>query len=312
MNALRKPPAADGPLPIAGVELGGTKCVCILAHGPGQVIAQVSLPTTDAATTLALIEEVLLGWWQSFGFRALGIASMGPLRLDPAAADYGHILATTKPGWPGADIAGRLGRHFPVPVAFDTDVNGAAIAECTWGAGQGLQDFAYITVGTGVGVGLVVNGRTTRGIGHCEMGHLRVPRLPGDTGPSGCRFHDDCVEGLASGSAVKSRLGQQHVSEIAPDHPVWDVVVEAVTALCHALVCTTGPQRIVLGGGVMQKQPHLVGRIGPALRASIAGYVEIPHDADYVVVPGLGDMAGPLGPIAMAMALERDRAAADA
>lgn len=308
MNLVTQSPPLGRRLPVAGVELGGTKCVCVLAYGPDHIVAQETVPTTDAATTLGLIAQVLNGWWRAGGFRALGIASMGPIRVDPEAPDFGCILATTKPGWPGADIVAALAGPFGVPVAFDTDVNGAAYAEMAWGAAKGLSDVAYVTVGTGIGVGLIVNGQSTRGLGHSEIGHIRVPRLPGDIAPSACSYHGDCAEGLASGTAIKARLGQQHVSAIAADHFIWDVVVDAITAMCHALVCTAGPHRIVLGGGVMQKQPHLIARIEPALRRSMAGYIEIPADRPYIVAPGLGDLAGPLGPIAMALALEHDAA----
>jgi fructokinase len=289
---------------IAGVELGGTKCICILATGPDSIIEQVSIPTTDSETTLTASEAVLQRWWDLHQFRALGIASMGPIRLDPKAADFGYMLATTKPGWPGADIANRLNRNFGVPLSFDTDVNGAALAEARWGAGQGLTDFAYVTVGTGVGVGLIVNGRPTRGIGHSEIGHIRVPRLPGDTFPSACIFHGDCVEGLASGTSIKLRLGATNVSDIDRDHFVWDVVADAITAMCHAMVCSTGPQRIILGGGVISKQPHLLDRIAPMLEKSLAGYIILPDDQPYIIEPLLGTMAGPLGPIALALSLE--------
>jgi fructokinase len=291
----------DEALPIAGIELGGTKCICTLAYGPGRIISQRSIPTTNSDQTLTAIEAVLSNWWSDVGFRAMGIASMGPIRIAPEAIDFGHILATTKPGWPGADIARRLNRPFNVPLAFDTDVNGAAVAEILWGAGQGMTDFAYVTVGTGVGVGLIVNGQPTRGIGHSEIGHIRVPRLPGDTFKSACKFHVDCVEGLASGNAIKQRLGAEHVSNIDCEHFVWDVVADAITAMCHGLVCTAGPQRIVLGGGVITKQPHLLHRIGPMLERSLAGYIELPNDRDYVSAPGLNELAGPLGPIALAI-----------
>lgn len=312
MNANFSVLSAKATQPLVGIELGGTKCICILAFGPDELIAQEVVPTTDAETTLGAIEQILARWWRTHGFRAMGIASMGPIRVDPKAPDYGHILATTKPGWPGADIAGRLSRPFGVPMAFDTDVNGAALAEMAWGAGRGLTDFAYVTVGTGVGVGLIVNGKPTRGIGHSEIGHIRVPRLPGDTAPSACCYHNDCVEGLASGTALKVRLGKQNVSEIAADHFIWDVVTDAITSMCHAMVCMTGPQRIVLGGGVMEKQPHILARIEPALRHSLAGYIELPADEPYVRAPQLGNMAGPLGPIAMALALEVEREAVGA
>ncbi|MEP9401394.1 ROK family protein [Sphingomonas silueang] len=287
-------------VPFAGIELGGTKCVCTLGFGPGAILAQETVPTTHPDETLPAIAAILRRWRDTHGFGALGIASFGPVDLDPASPTWGHILATTKPGWPMADVAGRLTAGFDVPVAFDTDVNGAAFAETRWGSGKGLDDFAYVTIGTGVGVGLLVNGAPTRGIGHAEIGHLRVPRLPGDTLPSGCPFHDDCVEGLASGTGIKAALGDVHVSTIPADHPVWDRVVSAIVAMCHAMVATTGPKRIAIGGGVMNKQPHLLPRIEPALRASINGYLPLPTAGGYVVAPALGDQAGPLGSIALA------------
>ena len=287
-------------LPVAGIELGGTKCILTLAHGPDRILAQETVPTEAPEKTLAALEAVLGGWWGTQGFAALGIASFGPVCLDPANAQFGHILTTSKPGWSGTAVARRLAAPFAVPMAFDTDVNGAALAEMRWGAGQGLSDFAYVTVGTGVGVGLVINGKPTRGIGHCEMGHIRVPRLATDTAPSGCPFHDDCIEGLASGTGIRAALGDQPVDSVGEDHPVWDRVASAIALLCHTMVATAGPQRIAIGGGVMQRQPHLLARIDPLLRESIAGYLTVPP-APYILSPTLGDQAGPLGPIAMAL-----------
>jgi fructokinase len=193
-------------------------------------------------------------------------------------------------------------------MAFDTDVNGAALAEMQWGAGQGLTDFAYITVGTGVGVGLVVRGRPTRGISHSELGHIRPSRLPGDTWPGSCPYHGDCVEGLASGTAIKARLGSTHLSTVAANDPLWDSVAHTLVQLCHTLVCTTGPQKIVIGGGVIQRQPHLLARLEPMLVESLAGYMPLPKAGRYIDAPGLGDQAGPLGPIALALAAERETA----
>lgn len=297
---VRLIPPVDGAAALtAGVELGGTKCICTLASGPQDIREQHVVPTSDPGTTMKQIRTVLEAWWQGPGFEALGIASFGPLGLDRARQDYGQVLATTKPGWPGADVAGTLARDFPVPMAFDTDVNGAALAERRWGAGRGLDDFAYMTVGTGVGVGLIVNGAPLRGFGHCEMGHLRVPRLAGDTWPSSCRFHDDCVEGLASGSALQLALEGRSPAELAPEDPLWARIVDAVAKLCHAMATSTAPRRIVIGGGVFAAQPHLMPRIEPALRASLAGYLVLP-EGPYVVAPELGAQAGPLGPIALA------------
>ncbi len=287
--------------PLAGVELGGTKCVCVLGHGPGAVIAEERVPTTTPAETLGAIRAVLGRWRAAHGFRALGIASFGPVDLHPGSATYGHIMVTPKPGWAKTDVVGAIDGGIDVPVAFDTDVNAAALAEIRWGSGQGLADFAYMTVGTGIGVGLIVAGRPTRGIGHSELGHVRVPRRAGDGDgfASVCPFHPDCVEGLASGSAVKARIGARHVSAIARDDPVWEPVVDAIAKLCHAIVCGTGPMRIAIGGGVPTGQPHLIARIEAALVASLAGYLTLP-DGPYIVAPALGGQAGPMGTLALA------------
>jgi len=172
-----------------------------------------------------------------------------------------------------------------------------------WGAGRGFADFAYVTVGTGVGVGLVVNGRPTRGFLHGELGHVRLPRLPGDDWPGACPYHGACVEGLASGTAIRARIGARSVDALTPDDPLWDSVAHALAQLCHVIVCAAAPRRIAIGGGVVERQPHLLPRIGALLVESIAGYMPIPEPETYVCPPQLGVLAGPLGPIAMAARL---------
>jgi fructokinase len=284
----------------AGVELGGTKCIAILARGPDEVLARESVFTTSPDETLQRIETILLDWKASRGFDALGIASFGPVDVDPASPTFGHLRETPKPGWSGMDIAPRLRRATGVPVEFDTDVNGAARAEMRWGAGRGTEDFAYITVGTGIGVGLIANGNPMRGFGHCELGHIRVPRLAGDDWPGACPFHADCVEGLASGSALRERFGEE-LESLGSDHLVWESVAWTLGQLCHAIVLAAAPKRIAIGGGVMARQPHLMARIEQRLRESLNGYVELPSDGAYVRAPELGDNAGPLGAIALAM-----------
>lgn len=285
----------------AGVELGGTKCVCTLAAGPGDIRGQRTIATTVPGETLPAIKAVLDEWAGSHGFCGLGIASFGPIRLDRGKADYGQIGATNKADWEGADLLGPLQSAFDVPIGFDTDVNGAAIAEIRWGSGRGLDDFAYVTVGTGVGVGLIVHGKPTRGFSHSEIGHVLVPRLDGDDMVSVCRFHDDCVEGLASGTALKARLRGRSLSDVAADDPVWEPIVHILAAMVHDLACTTGPMRVAMGGGVLSGQPHLLARINAKLEASLADYMQLPGDGAYVISPELGTMAGPLGAIALAM-----------
>lgn len=286
-------------LPFAGVELGGTKCVCTLAYSPTEILRQESVPTTTPSETLGTI-EALLSEWSKDGIGALGINSFGPVDLRMESPTFGYITKTTKPAWSNTDVAKRLARAAGTSVAFDTDVNGAALAEMRWGAGRGVHDFAYITVGTGIGVALIVNGLPTRGFGHSELGHVRPVRLPGDDRPGACSFHGDCVEGLASGTALKARLQSRHIGEIAENDPVWESVVSALAQLCHTLVCTACPERIAIGGGVIERQPHLLPRIQKVLVDSLGDYIDLPR-ADYVVAPGLGGQAGPMGSIALAM-----------
>lgn len=289
--------------PAAGVELGGTKCVCLLASGPDDIVEEVRLPTRGADETLAAIREVLARWRAERGFRGLGIASFGPLELDPASADFGRVTATPKPGWRGADLM-SLARGLDCPVAIDTDVNGAALAEGRWGAAQGLRSYAYVTVGTGIGVGSVVDGRTVRGLGHSEAGHLRVSRRPGDDWPGVCPYHGDCVEGLASGPAIAARAGRAG-DEVQPDDPAWETAVGALSDMLHNLVLTTCPQRILIGGGVADGQPWLFPRLRRGLIDSLGGYAtadRIAADVEaFVQPPALGGRAGPLGAIALAL-----------
>ncbi len=286
---------------IAGVELGGTKCIVALANAGHAIVDQRSIPTTSPTQTLAAIEAVLDEWWHARAFGALGVASFGPVDLDPASPAYGHITSTAKPGWRDTPLADRLAARYPVAVTFDTDVNGAALAEGRWGAAQGLDDYAYITVGTGVGVGLIVNGRPTRGLGHCEAGHMRIARLAGDDWPGACPYHGDCVEGLAAGPAIAARLGGRG-EHLADDHPVWQTVVDALAQMAQALVSATGPRRLLIGGGVIAHRPYLVDAVDRRLRALIGDYLQLPpRDAGYVRAPGLGIAAGPLGPIALAL-----------
>jgi fructokinase len=299
---------------LAGVELGGTKCVCILATGPDDIRKQAVVPTTEPDATLAAIERALAYWSAHHGpIAALGIASFGPVDLRLQSPTYGFIRATAKPGWTDTDVRGRLARVLAVPVGFSTDVNGAALAEHRWGDAQGIDDLAYVTVGTGVGAGLIVGGNPVQGSGHPELGHLRIARLPGDAWPGSCPYHGDCVEGLASGPAIAARTGLA-AGELPPDHSAWGPVAFALSQLLHALIVTIAPGRILLGGGVLTGQPHLLQRIRREVRRSLNGYVD-PAEADpgllrYIVPPGLGALAGPMGAIALAagaVAAARDR-----
>jgi fructokinase len=290
---------------LVGVELGGTKCVCLIGTGPDDIHAQIVVPTeVDADATLSRIESTLRGWEGRYGpIGALGIASFGPIDLDRTSPRYGFITSTAKPGWRNTDVARRLSKLFPVPVGFDTDVNGAALAEGRWGAAKRLADFAYVTVGTGVGVGLVVDGRLAYGFSHSELGHIRIVRKAGDAWQGACSFHGDCVEGLASGTAIAARAGLP-ANQIPQDSPVWELVAHALAQLLHTIVLATAPRRILIGGGVAEGRPELLRTVRRHLLDSLNGYVKLDRltgDIDtYAVPPGLGRLAGPLGALALA------------
>jgi fructokinase len=295
----------QSPLPLlGGVELGGTKCVCILGTGPGDVREQISIPTGERDSTLARINSVLDAWQRQHGpIEAMGLASFGPLDLRPASRHFGHITSTVKPGWEGTDVIGRLGTHRAVPVAINTDVNGAALAEGRWGAARGMKDYAYITVGTGVGVGLIVGGSPVFGCNHTELGHIRIARMQGDGWPGICPFHGDCIEGLASGPAIAARAGIPG-DQVPSGSPIWEPVAHTLGQLLHTMVLATAPRRVLMGGGVMERRPELLVRVREAFVRSLNGYLDLEDLTGgiehYVVPPGLGPLAGPLGALALA------------
>ena len=275
--------------------------MCILGSGPDDVRATVRIPTTTPGETLAAIEAVLDGWQ---GFAALGIPSFGPVGVDRAAPDWGYITATTKPGWSHTDLAPRLAARYGVPVGFDTDVTGAALAEAQWGAAHGLADLAYITIGTGIGVGVIAGGKPLHGLTHAELGHIRPRRVVGDDFAGMCSFHGDCLEWLASGPAIAARTGRA-AEILAADDPAWEPVADAVAQLCHVLVMTGVPRRIIFGGGVAVGTPHLLPRVRRALVDSLGGYgnTALLGDLDDFIVPAaLGDRAGPMGAILLGQA----------
>ncbi|WP_338425892.1 ROK family protein [Sphingopyxis kveilinensis] len=285
---------------IAGLELGGTKCVAILASGPEGVRDGRTIPTTDSAETLARLEAILDGW----AFDAIGIASFGPLDLDRSSADFGSVCRTPKPGWSGADLVNRFSQRYAKPLAIQTDVVGAALAESRWGKAQGLSSHCYITVGTGVGVGLISGGQPVQGYAHGEAGHMRVARAKGDTFEGACPFHGDCIEGLLSGPALKRRFGRP--GEALPDGAAeWDLFVADLAAFLHNLVAVASPERISIGGGVIADRPFLFARLREKLSASLNGYGTYPaymaDDCERIGPPGLGAQTGPLGAVAVGL-----------
>jgi len=276
---------------LAGVELGGTKTIAVLSRG-GDLIDRLRVATTTPAETLGAIAKRLAEWQPA----ALGIASFGPVAIRRDDPRYGQILATPKPGWQGTDLIAVLAPS--LPVALTTDVIAAALAEGQAGAAIGLSDFVYVTIGTGIGMGIVSHGRPLTGRLHPEAGHLLVPRIPGDAFPGTCAFHRDCLEGLASGPAISARTGQEG-DAIADDHPAWRFVIDALAEGFANLRLTLACQRIVIGGGVAVARPWLAAAVQARMDEILAGYLPGPSA---VVPAALGADAGPRGALLLAAA----------
>jgi fructokinase len=275
------------------VEAGGTKFVCAVGKHPTELreIRRISTSSNPLETTA----EVVAYFEKCGPVRSIGIASFGPLDFDA-----GTIAKTPKPGWADFPIRGALERAFRVPVGFDTDVNGAALAEARYGAGAGCADFVYITVGTGIGGGAVVNGKPVHGLQHPEMGHVLLQPHPEEPlGFAGvCPFHGACLEGLASGPAMQARWGKP-AAELAPDHIAWRIEAHYLAQACVDLACILSPRVIVFGGGVMS-QPHLLPMIREEVARLMNGYVALPRiEAPGLPYPGLS------GALALAMEAAR-------
>lgn len=285
-----------------GIEAGGTKFVCAVAGDDGEILDQTAFPTTTPDQTIGQAIEFLQ---QQDELAAIGISCFGPVDLAPGSPTYGTITTTPKPGWANTDIAGRIRRAFDVPVGFDTDVNGAALGERRWGAAQGLDTFVYLTIGTGIGGGGLVNGKLMHGLVHPEMGHIRIPHdLKRDPFTGACPFHGDCFEGLATGPAIEARWGQR--GETLPTgHSAWELEAHYLALGVVNLVCILSPQRVILGGGVMQ-QAQLFPMIRNEVQQLLNGYVKaeaiLKRIDEYIVPPGLGTCAGVKGAIALAQA----------
>jgi fructokinase len=290
-----------------GIEAGGTKFVCIVGAGPDCVVEETRFSTTNPGETIQQANDFFAPYVRRGELVAVGIASFGPVDLNPASPTYGYITTTPKPGWSHADLLGGVQRALNVPVAFDTDVNVAAFGEHYWTPENRLLDpFVYMTVGTGIGVGVLVNGRPVHGLVHPEAGHFAIPHdWQKDPFPGSCPYHGDCLEGMASGPAMNKRWGQR--AETLPDsHPAWDLEAGYIALALTNLVYAYSPQRIVLGGGVPQ-HPGLLDAVRRKVLEQLNGYVQSTVILDtidaYIVAPSLGNRSGGLGAIAMAMDL---------
>jgi fructokinase len=290
------------------IEAGGTKFVCVLARSVGEIVAQTRIATTTPVATLTATIEFFEASQRILGnVAAFGIGSFGPLDLRAKSPSWGCILDTPKQGWSGTDLVTPLRQRFGVPVAIDTDVNAAALAESRYGAGRDCGSLAYITVGTGIGGGLVVDGQSLRGMLHPEMGHIQVRRDPRDLEFAGtCPFHRGCLEGLASGPAIQARWGNS-LDQLGQHHVAHEVIGNYLGQLAATIALMVSSERIVFGGGVMQNR-DLLQHIRRSAGDMLNGYLPMQRDSSwlqrYIVAPELGEDSGRCGAIALAMSVE--------
>jgi fructokinase len=286
-----------------GIEAGGTKFVCAVGNDPNDLHALTQFPTTTPQETLNRVVEFFEEQQRKAKIAAIGIGTFGPVNLNPGASKFGYITTTPKPGWSDTNFKGIIEDRLSLPVMIDTDVNAAALAEHRWGAAQNLHTFLYLTIGTGIGGGGIADGRLLHGLTHPEMGHIRIPHdWQKDPFPGSCPYHGDCFEGLAAGPSIKNRYGER--GETLPeDHPAWPLLASYVSLALNNFICTLSPQRIILGGGVME-QDHLLQSVRKNTQSLLNGYVNAPEILEdienYIVRPQLRGKAGVLGAIALA------------
>ena len=286
---------------ITGIEAGGTKFVCGVGTDQGEVLERVSFPTTTPDETIAHTTNYLVSIRNQFPWQSVGLASFGPIDLRHNSPTYGYITSTPKLAWKQMNIVGLLEQALGTQVYFDTDVNAAALAEQRWGAAKGKESVVYITVGTGIGGGALVNGKLVHGILHPEMGHMPIRSMSNFQGK--CPFHKSCLEGLASGPAMQARWGMP-AEELPPDHPAWQEEANHLAQGLVSIISILSPGIIVLGGGVMN-QAHLLPLVHQAVQDLLNGYIAVPeitkHIDQYIVPAGLGSNAGLLGAMALTL-----------
>ena len=283
-----------------GIETGGSKWECAVGTGPEDLAATETIPTTTPAETIG---RAVAFFERAGPVDAIGIGSFGPLDANPASPTWGHVTTTPKPGWAHTDVGQEIRRRLGVPVAFDTDVNAAALGEHTWGAARGLDTFCYVTVGTGIGGGGMARGNLLHGLVHPEFGHMRIPHdREADPFAGSCRYHGDCLEGLASGRAIEARWGRP-AADLDGDGRVWALEASYLALGFVSVICVLSPERIVVGGGVMS-EPSLLPLVRSEVTRLLNGYLDNPavteNMATYLTLPALGSRSGVLGAIALA------------
>jgi len=295
---------------IAAIEAGGTKFVWGLLKAdsnefvPPRILEKGTIPTTEPEETLSAVAKAIRDAGKRSGRpEILGIGCFGPVVLKAGDPDWGKISRTPKPGWSGVDVAGFFKDALGLPIAFDTDVDAAAYGEFLWGAAKGIKDFVYLTVGTGIGGGVFSGGQLVHGLAHPELGHIKVPRVEGDSYKGGCPYHGDCLEGLASGPAVAARWGKKG-EELPPGHEAWELEAAYLAKAAATYCLVLSPELILIGGGIGLR-PGLVERVNVLLGTELARYVPAlssPEQlAGYVQRPTLGANAGLIGAAGLAM-----------
>lgn len=276
------------------IEAGGTKFVCAISDENFEIKERVSIPTTTPEETLSHVFE----FFDQFKLDSIGIGSFGPIDVNKKSATYGYVTTTPKVAWTNFDFLGAVKKRYEIPVGWTTDVNAAALGELKKGAAIGLDSCVYLTVGTGIGGGAVVNGKLLAGYGHPEMGHMLVRLHPDESYGGFCPYHGNCLEGIAAGPAIEGRYGVKG-HELADKIEVWQMEAYYLAQALMNYTLILSPERIVLGGGVM-KQNQLYTLVREELKKLMAGYVAVPPLEEYIVAPGLGDNAGVTGCLLLA------------
>ena len=289
-----------------GIETGGTKTVCAVGTGPDDIREEARFPTDNPDATIGGCIDMFKRWQPDLA--AVGIASFGPVDLDPGSDTYGYVTTTPKPNWQYINLAGQVRDALSVPVSFDTDCNGAALGEHMWGAARGLDTFIYLTVGTGIGGGGMVGGQMLHGMLHPEMGHVTVPHdWEQDPYEGWCPYHGDCLEGLAAGPALEGRW-RARGETLPPDHPAWPLEAQYLASGIINMLYVLSPQVVILGGGVMDNR-FLYGMVRKEVLRQMNGYLRVPRLLDnlesFIVPPALGNKSGVLGAIALATKAHR-------
>ncbi len=282
---------------LGALEAGGTKMVCAIGDETGTIFEQISIPTETPEITM----PKLIDYFKEKEVEALGVACFGPLELDKKAPNYGHITTSTKVHWRNFDVVGNFEKELGCPIGFDTDVNGSVLGEVTFGQAKGKSCVIYITIGTGVGAGIYIEGKLLHGMLHPEAGHVRITKRQSDTYQGKCPFHPNCLEGLAAGPAIEERWGKKAI-ELADKEEVWDLEADYIAQALVGYILTLSPEMIILGGGVMH-QEQLFPLIREKVTRMLGGYVQAEELQDmehYIVPASLHDDQGIMGCLELA------------